>query len=88
MSAEANKKVVLSFFENFSAGKAVEALGQMSDNATWTVMGRPESFALAGTKTKAFAIRFRLDRNSIAFRSDAFRRQTQTFRHCRAKALQ
>ena len=36
-----------------SAGKAAEALGQMSDTATWTVMGRPETFALAGTKTKA-----------------------------------
>jgi ketosteroid isomerase-like protein len=53
MSAEDNKKVVLSFFENFSAGKAEAALGQMADNATWTVMGKPESFALAGTKTKA-----------------------------------
>lgn len=53
MSAEENKKVVLSFFENFSAGKAAEALGQMADTATWTVMGRPETFALAGTKTKA-----------------------------------
>jgi ketosteroid isomerase-like protein len=53
MSAEDNKKVVLSFFENFSAGKAEAALGQMADNATWTVMGRPERFALAGTKTKA-----------------------------------
>ena len=53
MSAEDNKKVVLSFFENFSAGKAEAALGQMADNATWTVMGKPETFALAGTKTKA-----------------------------------
>ena len=53
MSAETNKKVVLSFFENFSAGKAEAALGLMADNATWTVMGKPEKFALAGTKTKA-----------------------------------
>jgi len=53
MSAEENKKIVLNFFENFSSGKTAEALGLMSDNATWTVMGRPESFALAGTKTKA-----------------------------------
>ena len=53
MSAEDNKKVVLSFFENFSTGKAEAALAQMADNATWTVMGKPENFALAGTKTKA-----------------------------------
>ena len=49
MSAEDNKKVVLSFFENFSAGKTEVALGQMADTATW----KPETFALAGTKTKA-----------------------------------
>lgn len=53
MSAEENKKLVLGFFENFSAGRTAEALGQLSDTATWTVMGRPEGFALAGTKTKA-----------------------------------
>src|SRR5262245_56614746 len=53
MSAEDNKKFVLNFFENFSAGKAEAALGQMSDTATWTVMGKPAGFALAGTKTKA-----------------------------------
>jgi ketosteroid isomerase-like protein len=53
MSAEDNKKIVLSFFENFSTGKAAEALALMADNATWTVMGRPETFALAGTKSKA-----------------------------------
>jgi hypothetical protein len=50
MSAEANKKVVLGFFENFSAGNADAALALMSDNATWWVAGK---FALSGTKTKA-----------------------------------
>lgn len=53
MSAEDNKKIVLSFFENLSSGKAEAMLGMMSDNSTWTVMGRPDRFALAGTKTKA-----------------------------------
>jgi hypothetical protein len=53
MSAEANKKVVLGFFENFTAGKADAALGLMADNATWWVAGKPDKFALAGTKTKA-----------------------------------
>jgi ketosteroid isomerase-like protein len=53
MSAEENKKIVLSFFENFSAGKADAALAQMADNATWWVAGQPDKFPLAGTKTKA-----------------------------------
>lgn len=50
MSAEANKGVVLGFFENFSAGKFDDALGMMSDDATWWVAGK---FELSGTKTKA-----------------------------------
>ena len=53
MSAEDNKKIVLSFFENLSSGKADAMLAMLADNATWTVMGRPDKFALAGTKTKA-----------------------------------
>lgn len=53
MSAEDNKKIVLSFFENLSSGKAEAMLGLMADNATWSVMGKPDKFALGGTKTKA-----------------------------------
>ncbi|MGH7963934.1 MAG: nuclear transport factor 2 family protein [Candidatus Binatia bacterium] len=53
MSAEANKKVVLAFLENLSAGKAQEMFGAMADTLTWWVAGKPEKFALAGTKTKA-----------------------------------
>ena len=49
MSAEENKRIVLGFFENFSAGKAEAALGAMADNATWWVAG---NFPLSGTKTK------------------------------------
>jgi ketosteroid isomerase-like protein len=52
MSAEANKNVVLSFFENFSAGKIDAALALMADTATWWVAGKPDKFVLAGTKTK------------------------------------
>jgi len=52
MSAEANKNVVLSFFENFSGGKVDAALALMSDTATWWVAGKPDKFVLAGTKTK------------------------------------
>lgn len=50
MGSEENKKVVVSFFENFSEDTA---RNMMADNATWTVMGKPEHFALAGTKSKA-----------------------------------
>lgn len=53
MSAEENKKIVLGFFENLSSGKADAMLAMMADNATWTVMGKPDKFALGGTKTKA-----------------------------------
>ena len=53
MSAEANKQVVLGFFENFSAGKVDAALALMADTATWWVAGKPDKFVLAGTKTKA-----------------------------------
>ena len=53
MSVEDNKKVVLDFFENMSASRVAEALALLDDNATVTVMARPESLAFAGTKTKA-----------------------------------
>jgi uncharacterized protein len=52
MSIEANKNVVLSFFENVSAGKVDAALALMTDTATWWVAGKPDKFVLAGTKTK------------------------------------
>jgi uncharacterized protein len=52
MGTETNKLVVLSFFENFSVGKVEEALALMADSATWWVAGKPDKFALAGTKTK------------------------------------
>jgi ketosteroid isomerase-like protein len=53
MSTEANKQVALSFLEYFSAGKIEAALALMADTATWWVAGKPDTFALAGTKTKA-----------------------------------
>lgn len=52
MSVEANKKVVLSFLENFSAGRVDDALALMADHATWWIAGRPGKSADAGTKTK------------------------------------
>src|SRR5271163_3337018 len=50
MGVEENKKTVLGFIENLSAGNAPAAFGAMADSATWWVAG---NFALSGTKTKA-----------------------------------
>lgn len=52
MSAETNKNVVLSFFENVSAGKVDAALALMAETATWWVAGKPDKFVQAGTKTR------------------------------------
>lgn len=50
MSAEENKKLVLGFIENMSAGNANAVVSALADTATWWVAG---NFALSGTKTKA-----------------------------------
>jgi ketosteroid isomerase-like protein len=50
MSAEENKRIILGFFENMSAGNGEAVLGALADSATWWVAG---NFALSGTKTKA-----------------------------------
>ena len=50
MGIEDNKRIVLGFFENLSAGNGEAVLGAMADTATWWVLG---NFPLSGTKTKA-----------------------------------
>jgi ketosteroid isomerase-like protein len=50
MGAEENKKIVLGFLENLSAGNGAAVLNTLADSATWWVAG---NFALSGTKTKA-----------------------------------
>ncbi len=52
MGIEENKKIVLNFFANFSAGQLEAVFAAMADTATWWVAGKPDTFALAGTKTK------------------------------------
>lgn len=47
--SEANKKVVLDFFEKFSTGDMEATLAMMADSATWWVAG---SFPLSGTRDK------------------------------------
>ena len=50
MSAEDNKRMILGFFEDLSAGRGDKVLGALADSATWWVLG---NFPLSGTKTKA-----------------------------------
>lgn len=52
MNEEENTKVALTFFESLSTGNLDQALQLISDNATWWLAGKPEQFALAGTKNK------------------------------------
>ena len=52
MGMEENKKIVLNFFAKFSAGQREAAFPAMADTTTWWVAGKPDTFTLAGTKTK------------------------------------
>lgn len=52
MSADDNKKMVLSFFEHLSTGRLDAALDLMDENALWWVSGNPEYLPLAGTYRK------------------------------------
>lgn len=52
MTETDNKKVALSFFENLSAGSLDAALELIADDVVWWLSGKPEQFALAGTKNK------------------------------------
>jgi ketosteroid isomerase-like protein len=49
MSIEENKRIVLGFFENLSAGNGDAVMNTLGDSATWWVQG---SFPLSGTKNK------------------------------------
>lgn len=53
MSTESNKKVVGNFFENFTAGNIDASMALLADTVTWWVAGKPDQFALAGTKNKS-----------------------------------
>jgi len=52
VSEEENKKVALRFFESLSTGNLDVALELISDRVTWWLAGKPEQFALAGSKDK------------------------------------
>jgi ketosteroid isomerase-like protein len=48
-----NTQVALTFFGNLSAGETDAALDLIADDVVWWLAGKPEEFALAGTKNKA-----------------------------------
>jgi ketosteroid isomerase-like protein len=49
MGIEENKRTILGFFENLSAGNGDAVLGALADSATWWIQG---NFPLSGTKSK------------------------------------
>ena len=53
MSTEQNKAVVRDFCDLFGRSAIDEALGMMTDDATWWVNGKPHLFAGSGTRTRA-----------------------------------
>ena len=52
MSIEQNKKFIARFLAKFGRKDIAGALDDMSDDCTWWIGGKPELFALCGTKTK------------------------------------
>lgn len=53
MRIEDNKRLVKEFLARFGEADLEGALAMMTDDCTWWIGGKPELFALAGTKTKA-----------------------------------
>jgi uncharacterized protein len=53
MSIDSNRALVLSFYRLMSLQQFDEMFELMSDDATWTVAGRPETFRHAGVSSKA-----------------------------------
>jgi ketosteroid isomerase-like protein len=53
MSAASNRDLVLKFYELMSTFEFEKMFELMSNESTWTVAGRPETFWPAGTQTKA-----------------------------------
>lgn len=51
--AEKNRRLVQQFYDLMSQQRFDEMFALMSDDATWTVTGKPETFHHAGTATKS-----------------------------------
>jgi len=53
MSTEANKQVVKKLFAELAAGNLDGFFACLTPDATWRVMGKPDKFPLAGTRSMA-----------------------------------
>ena len=53
MSTEANKQVVKKLFTELAEGNLDGFFACLTPDATWRVMGKPDKFALAGTRNMA-----------------------------------
>lgn len=53
MTTEENKRVVETFINLFERSAIAQALGMMTDDATWHVIGKPHLSSAAGVQTKA-----------------------------------
>jgi uncharacterized protein len=52
MSTEHNKALAHEFFAHLSAGNTTGAIDMLADDATWTVVGKPDQFSSAGVYSK------------------------------------
>jgi uncharacterized protein len=52
MTIEENKAAVGEFFAHLSAGDLTSALDMLTEDATWLILGKPDSFASAGLYSK------------------------------------
>lgn len=53
MSLEGNKQHVRRFLAHFRRASVPDLLAAMSEDATWWILGRPDLFPPAGTKSRA-----------------------------------
>lgn len=53
MSLEDNKQHVCRFLAHFRRASVADLLEGMSEDATWWILGRPDLFPAAGTKSRA-----------------------------------
>ena len=53
MTIRENKQAVIEFCANFKKASIPDLLDAMSDDATWWIIGNPQLFPGAGTKSKA-----------------------------------
>lgn len=53
MGNEANRRIVRDFLALFKNAAVADLLGAMSEDATWWIIGKPDLFPGAGTKSRA-----------------------------------